>query len=247
MTQNTYIIIISIIVIIISLFYPYFTKNIVEGLGEPSVDSIKPDQGVSEIELQDKLTKLYSNVREHERRLALLDNSYKKDNIQQNPRQNIAKNARRLLQKIKKQDEQLVKLTKNGNRYIPSNSLDGLINGSLLLPYYNELMKVHKYKKKPIMGPPSTNPAKLLKFEQIYNRNGYPDDGKDARKAAVEYRYGIKEKPDNTPIISRKAVNNLVQDAMIKYIDEIVMYQNNALVEYEKSLESAITGMYVSH
>ena len=120
-------------------------------------------------------------------------------------------------------------------------------NGSLLLPYYNELMKVHKYKKKPIMGPPSTNPAKLLKFEQIYNRNGYPDDGKDARKAAVEYRYGIKEKPDNTPIISRKAVNNLVQDAMIKYIDEIVMYQNNALVEYEKSLESAITGMYVSH
>ena len=42
-------------------------------------------------------------------------------------------------------------------------------------------------------------------------------------------------------------MNNLVQDAMIKYIDEIVMYQNNALVEYEKSLESAITGMYVSH
>ena len=246
MTQNTYIIIISIIVILISLFYPFFTKNIMEGLGEPSVDSIKVDEGVSEIELQSKLSKLYSNVREHERRLSLLDNSYKKEDIKQNPNENIAKNSKRLLIKLKKQDNQLVKITNSYNRYIPSNALDKLLDGSLILPYYNELIKVHKFKKKPIMGPQSTDSRVLQKYEQIYNANGFPDDAKDARKASVEYKYGLKEKPDNTPIISMKAVNNLVQDAIIKYIDEIIMYQNNALVEYEKSLENTIVGMYVS-
>lgn len=244
--QNKYIIFISITIIIISLFTPYNIKNILEGLGAPSVDSIKVDEGVSEIELQQKLTKLYSNVREHERRLALLDNNYVKKEIQQNPNTNIANNSKQLLIYIKRQDNQLFKITKpkQHNTYVPSTALNGLLDNSLILPYYNELMKVHKYKKKPIMGPPSTNPKVLEHYERVYNAYGFPDDAKDARKAKIEYKSGIKEKPDNSPIVSIKAVNNLVQDAIIKYVDEIVMYQETALKEYETSIQNVIANHY---
>ena len=144
--QNKYIIIITIIIIIISLFTPYNMKNILEGLGGPTLDSIKVDEGVSEVELQDKLSKLYSSVREHERRLSLLDNRYRKHDIQQKNYtvKNIAKNSDNLLRKIKRQDIQLSKITKpkQYNTYIPSTTLNRLLDNSLILPYYNAIKEV---------------------------------------------------------------------------------------------------------
>lgn len=246
--QNKYIIIITIIIIIISLFTPYNMKNVLEGLGGPTLDSIKVDEGVSEVELQDKLSKLYSSVREHERRLSLLDNSYNKHDIQQQNynEENIARNSDNLLRKIKRQDIQLSKITKpkQYNTYIPSTTLNRLLDNSLILPYYNELIKLHEYVEKPLMGPPSTDPKELGEIEGKYKANGMLDHAKAAYETKVEYETGIKKQPDNTPKISMIAVKNLVQDAKIKYIDEIVLYQETALKEYENINQKYIANMY---
>ena len=234
-----------IIIILLSLLYPYLNQNIKEGMMYPPDKSmIKNVSHPSETEILKTLNELFIGTNNHETRLKVYDTNYKSQNVTPNPNHNISQNISTLLNHLKRQDNELIYLTKNPEivSYVPSNSLNKLLDGSLIKPLHDRLMKIHKFPQQNIMGPEECDTKVLLKQANILTRHGYHDDSDELRKKIVKLDNGIEKcKPvDPEPRISLDEVNARVQLTTMYYINDIIQYHEVAIENVAKSIEKFV-------
>lgn len=231
-----------ILIILLSLLYSYFNPNIKEGMMYPQDKSmIKNVSHPSETEILKTLNELFVGISNHETRLKVYNTNYKSQNVTPSPNHNISQNISTLLNHLKRQDTELIYLTKNPEivSYVPSSSLNKLLNGSLIKPLHNRLMKLHEFPQQNITGPEECNTKVLLKQADILTRHGYIEESNELRKRIVLLRYGIKKcKPvDPEPRISLDEVNARVQLTTMYYINDIIQYHEVAIENVAKSVE----------
>ena len=235
--------VILILIIIIIMVIIYSNMNVFEGMGgmypqDPSMIKNVPFQ--SETEILDDLNKLYKGVNNHEIKLKVYDSNYKAKNITPNPNHNISQNITNLINHLKRQDNELIHLTSPNNivSYVPSNDLNKLIDGSLIKPLYDRLMRIHKFPQENMMGPEECDTKVLLRQANVLTRHGYHDDSDEIRKRIVKLDNGIEKcKPVNPePRITLQEINSRVQQTMMYYINNIIQYHETAIDTVGKSV-----------
>lgn len=253
-----------LIVILLSLYLQY--TKIKEGyvnymMANP--DMVKKITVVDDSTRKSVLSEIYENVRKHEIILKTHDKTYRYENVQQNIKNSNMQNIYALFPILKKQDNELVKLTKTGNVYVQADTLDDLINGNLTNQYIRDLEKLRDYK------PPSMLPKKVVDADEMrdiaseYREKAamtpYESVKKSLLRKADEWEEkavkkeleGIPEDNanipiDSDPIISQDAIDSNAEMLFMYYIVNIVKNQDQAINEIYNITEQSLFSIYPS-
>ena len=87
-------------------------------------------------------------MRKHETLFSIYDEDYKYEEISQDPKKSMQQNVTRLFPFLQKHDNELIKMTKNHNKYVPTTTLKELKDGSLLKPLRDDLEKIMSFVRK---------------------------------------------------------------------------------------------------
>ena len=253
-----------LIVILLSLYLQY--TKIKEGyvnymMANP--DMVKKITIVDDSTRKSVLSEIYENVRKHEVILKTHDKSYRYENIQQNTKRSNMENIYALFPILKKQDNELVKLTKTGNVYVKADTLDDLINGKLTNQYIRDLEKIRDY------NPPSMLPKKVVDADKMrdiaseYREKAEMTSYDSVRKSLLRKADDWEEKAvkkelegipednanvpvDSDPIVSQDEIDSKVEMLFMYYIVNIVKNQDQAINEIYNITEQSLFSIYPS-
>jgi len=165
---NTIIILLLVIIIIFSIGISVKTKEGYVDFMAPNPDIVKDIRQTSDSDKMIILFEVYSNVQKHEKAMTIYDPAYKPIEVKMNPKNSILDNIKRLYPILYKQDKELIILTKN--EYVPSKTLQQLMDGSLIKPMKDDLTKIMNYPSRPIMDQPETDIPTILNNAKRYER-----------------------------------------------------------------------------
>jgi len=164
---NTIIILLLVIIIIFSMGSSAAkTKEGFVDYLNPMPEMVKDIRQTSDSDKMIILFEIYSNVQKHEKAMTIYDPTYKPIEVKMNPKNSILDNIKRLYPILYKQDKELIILTKN--EYVPSKTLQQLMDGSLIKPMKDDLTKIMNYPARPIMDQPETDVSKILNNSKKY-------------------------------------------------------------------------------
>ena len=126
---------------------------------------------------------IYDNVRKHEEIFKTYDKDYRYENIQQIPSQTNLNNIYALFPVLKKHDDELIKLTKDGNKYTKSDTLDDLLDGTLTQTYINDLENLRDYSPAPIMPNKVVDADEMMQIAAGYRQQAQATSNEDLRKS----------------------------------------------------------------
>jgi hypothetical protein len=165
---KTIIILLLVLIIIFSIGTTSLVKT-KEGFVDymnPMPEMVKDIRQTSDSDKMIILFEIYSNVKKHETAMSIYDPAYKPIDVKMNPKNSILDNIKRLYPILYKQDKELIILTKN--EYVPSKTLQQLMDGSLINPMKDDLTKIMNYPAHPIMDQPETDVNKILDDSKKY-------------------------------------------------------------------------------
>lgn len=256
---NKIFIIVLVLIILMSLFQKCKIKEgYVDGMMlDPKM--VKNVSGVPETERLLMLSEVYKIVRNHEKLFSIYDpNEYSYQEIQQNPNKSLMENTKNLFKFLKKHDKQLAKLTETGNKYVAPTTVDSLLNGSLIKPLKDDLLKIKNIPGKSMMPHKVTDPKEIQKQSSLYKvlaqNESDPDVKKDLLDASKDkkmdlYTKVVENDPpddanqfvDKSPRITMKEINERLQFVTLFHVSKVVQYQDEAIKEVYKIAENYIT------
>jgi hypothetical protein len=163
--------IIILLLVLIIIFSIGISTNSKEGFVDymnPMPEMVKDIRQTSDSDKMIILFEVYSNVQKHEKAMSIYDPVYKPVEVKMNPKSSILDNIKRLYPILYKQDKELIILTRN--EYVPSKTLQQLMNGSLIKPMKDDLTKIMNYPARPIMDQPETHIPTILKNAKRYQK-----------------------------------------------------------------------------
>jgi len=163
--------IIILLLVLIIIFSIGISANSKEGFVDymnPMPEMVKDIRQTSDSDKMIILFEVYSNVQKHEKAMSIYDPAYKPIEVKMNPKNSILDNIKRLYPILYKQDKELIILTKN--EYVPSKTLQQLMDGSLINPMKDDLTKIMNYPAHPIMDQPETDIPKILNNANKYQQ-----------------------------------------------------------------------------
>ena len=242
------VIFIILITIIISMLFINVKKF--EGYVDymmPNPDMVKNVRVVSETDRRTILSESYDSIRKHEKLFGIYDEDYVAVEIAQNPKHSIQESIFGLFKYLKKHDNQLKKMTKSHNRYVPTKTLDQLLDGSLLKSLKDDLYKIKDYEGKSLMPAETVDYDELIKEAEGYELEAAKTSGKlrdDLYKMAIRKRKDaakkkVENKPaDNTntpvdiePRITDEEIEARLEMVTLYHIMQIIKYQDLAVKE----------------
>lgn len=166
-----------IFIIILSAFFSvqYKTMNNLEtfiDLSNPDPTAVKDIQNVSDTDKLTVLSEIYKNINNHEILISIFDDTYKADNIQLNGNMELKDNIQNTFPILKKQDNKIKDLL-NGN-YIPSKTLDKLIDGTMFIPLISDLKKIQNI--------PKTDDPELLDYQHLLYAQALEPNNEDIKQ-----------------------------------------------------------------
>lgn len=245
-------IILLILIIVITLLYGVMRQR--EGYVDymmPNADMVKNVRVVSETDRRTLLSECYDSVRKHEKLFSIYDDEYKYEDISQNVKNTIKQNILALFKHLQRHDDELSKMTKNHNQYIPTSTLQKLKDGSLLKPLRDDLDKIKNYEGKTVMPDKTTEYDELIKQAEAYEkeasrtpRGELRDDlyrkGKNKRVDAAKKKIE-NDPPDNanTPVdtdprISQEEIDSRLEMVELYHVMQVIKYQDLAVKEVYK-------------
>lgn len=253
-----------IVVILFSLYLQY--DKLKEGhvnYMAANPDMVKKITVVDDSTRKSILSEIYENVRKHEVILKNHDKKYRYENVQQVTTRSNMQNIYALFPILKKQDDELVKLTKTGNVYIQADTLDDLINGKLTNQYVRDLEKLRDY------TPPSMLPKKIVDVDEMrdiaseYREKAAITPYESVKKSLLRKADGWEEKAvkkelegipednanipvDTDPIVSQDEIDSKVEMLFMYYIVNIVKNQDQAINEIYNITEQSLFSIYPS-
>lgn len=255
---NYKIILLLIIIIIINLIFNSF-YNIKEGIDYmmPNPEMVKDVRVIPETTRRIILSEIYDNVRKHEKLFSIYDtDSYTYQDIKQDPNKSLYANIYSLFPYLIKHDKVISKITKNcGNTYIPSDTLNQLVDGSLIKPLKDDLEKIKNYPNKSLMPDKETDPKVLeeqaKKYEALASRQPAGELRDDLFRKAKDKRVDAAKKiiendpPDdvNTPVdpdprISQEEIDARIQMTTLYHIKKVVEYQDQAVKDMYECIQN---------
>jgi hypothetical protein len=163
--------IIILLLVLIIIFSIGISTNSKEGFVDymnPMPEMVKDIRQTSDSDKMIILFEVYSNVQKHEKAMSIYDPVYKPVEVKMNPKSSILDNIKRLYPILYKQDKELIILTRN--EYVPSKTLQQLMDGSLIKPMKDDLTKIMNYPARPIMDQPETHIPTILKNAKRYQK-----------------------------------------------------------------------------
>lgn len=163
--------IIILLLALIIIFSIGISSNSKEGFVDymnPMPEMVKDIRQTSDSDKMMILFEIYSNVQKHEKAMNIYDPVYKPIEVKMNPKNSILDNIKRLYPILYKQDKELIILTKN--EYVPSKTLQQLMDGSLIKPMKDDLTKIMNYPAHPIMDQPETDIPTILDNSKKYQQ-----------------------------------------------------------------------------
>ena len=206
---NTIIILLLILIIFFSIGLGSSVKT-KEGYVDfmaPSPDMVKDVRQTSDSDKMIILFEIYSNVQKHEKAMSIYDPAYKPIEIKMDPKNSVLDNIKRIYPVLHKQDKELIILTKN--EYVPSKTLQQLMDGSLIKPMKDDLTKIMNYPGRTAMDQPETDIPTILangkKYQEKANdievirerKNNLNSQAQNYRNAANE-RYEAANRSDKS-------------------------------------------------
>ena len=179
------IILILILIIIVSLYLQYNKKEGYTNYMMADPDMVKKITFVDDSVRKSVLIEIYDNVRKHEEIFKTYDKDYIYENIQQIPSQTNLNNIYALFPVLKKHDDELIKLTNNGNKYTKSDTLDDLLDGTLTQTYINDLENLRDYSPAPIMPNKVVDADEMMQIAAGYRQQAQATSNEDLRKSLI--------------------------------------------------------------
>ena len=259
MYLNNYKIILLLIIIIIFNLIFNSLYDIKEGIDYmmPNPEMVKDVRVVPETTRRIILSEIYDNVRKHEKLFSIYDTeSYNYQDIKQDPNKTLYANIYNLFPILIKHDKVILKITKNcGNTYIPPDTLNKLVDGSLIKPLKDDLEKIKNYPNKSLMPDKETDPKVLeeqaKKYEALASKQPEGDLRDDLLRKAKDKRVEAAKKivendpPDdvNTPVdpdprISQDEIDARLQMTTLYHIKKIVEYQDLAVKDIYECIQN---------
>ena len=255
---NKVFIVFLILIILISLICGNRSKEGYVDYMMANADSVKNIRGVPESERLLILADIYNNVRKHEKLFSVYDEEYKHEDIQQNPNLSIYKNTTAIFKYLKKHDNELIKLTDKHNKYIPSSTVDKLLDGSLIKPLKDDLMKIKNFPGKTMMPKKHTKRKEIinhiLQYRAAAKNERDPEVKKDLTKRAEKKTLDLHKKiieddpPDdaNTPVddsprVTQQEIDDRLHFVTLYHIVKTVEYQDNAIKQLYKIAENYLS------
>jgi hypothetical protein len=242
-------ILLLLIIIIVMLYFG--VSNNKEGYVDymmPNADMIKNVRVVPETDRRTILSECYDSMRKHETLFSIYDEDYKYEEISQDPKKSMQQNVTRLFPFLQKHDNELIKMTKNHNKYVPTTTLKELKDGSLLKPLRDDLEKIMNYEGKSVMPKVTTSYDELIKEAEAYEkeaaRTGWKELRDDLYRKAKNKRVDaakkkIEDSPAdnaNTPVDTEPRITQEEIDARIQFVElfhimQVIKYQDLAVKE----------------
>ena len=163
--------IIILLLALIIIFSIGISSNSKEGFVDymnPMPEMVKDIRQTSDSDKMIILFEIYSNIQKHEKSMNIYDPVYKPIDFKMDPKKSILDNIKRLYPILYKQDKELIILTKN--EYVPSKTLQQLMDGSLIKPMKDDLTKIMNYPAHPIMDQPETHIPTILANSRKYQQ-----------------------------------------------------------------------------
>jgi hypothetical protein len=164
---NTIIILLLVIIIFFSIGSSAAKRK--EGYVDfmsPNPDMVKDIRQTSDSDKMIVLFEIYSNVQKHEKAMSIYDPAYKPIEVKMDPKNSVLDNIKRIYPILYKQDKELIILTKS--EYVPSKTLQQLMDGSLIKPMKDDLTKIMNYPGRTVMDQPETDIPTILKNANKY-------------------------------------------------------------------------------
>lgn len=226
-------------------------------------DMVKKITFVDDSVRKSVLIEIYDNVRKHEEIFKTYDKDYIYENIQQIPSQTNLNNIYALFPVLKKHDDELIKLTKDGNKYTKSDTLDDLLDGTLTQTYINDLENLRDYSPAPIMPNKVVDADEMMQIAAGYRQQAQATSNEDLRKSLIRKADEWEEKAikkkiegepadnanvpiDDQPIITQEAIDSKVEMLTMYYIINIIKYQDQSIGEIFRLSEQTIFSSYPS-
>ena len=261
-TMKKLIIAILILIILFSLYLQY--NNRYEGYTNymnPDPEMVKKITFVDDSVRKQVLGEIYENVRKHEEIFKTYDSEYLYENIQQKENRSNLQNIYALFPILKKQDNELIKLTKDGNKYTRASTLDDLIDGTLTQTYINDLENLRDYRPPSLMPQKVIDPYTMREIATEYREKAASTNNKDLRDNLIRkaneweeksYKKEIEGEPadnanvpiDDQPIITQESIDSKVEMLTMYYIVNIIKYQDQSIGEIFKLSEQTIFSIY---
>tara|TARA_B100000925_G_scaffold29927_1_gene19923 strand:+ start:1296 stop:2111 length:816 start_codon:yes stop_codon:yes gene_type:complete len=253
------------ILILIILFSLYLQHNRgIEGYTNymnPDPEMVKKITYIDDSIRKQVLGEIYENVRKHEEIFKTYDNEYLYENIQQKENRSNLQNIYALFPILKKQDNELIKLTKHGNKYTRATTLDDLIDGTLTQTYINDLENLRDYKPPSLMPQKVIDPYVMREIATEYREKAASINNKDLKDKLIRkansweeksYKKEIEGEPadnanvpiDDQPIITQESIDSKVEMLIMYYIVNIIKYQDQSIGEIFKLSEQTIFSIY---
>jgi len=163
---NAIIILLLVLIIIFSIGISTNSKEGFVDYMNPMPEMVKDIRQTSDSDKMIVLFEIYSNVQKHEKAMSIYDPAYQPIEVKMNPKNSILGNIKKLYPILYKQDKELIILTKN--EYVPSKTLQQLMDGSLIKPMKDDLTKIMKYPSRQIMDQPETDIPTILANSKKY-------------------------------------------------------------------------------
>jgi hypothetical protein len=245
-------ILLLLLIIIIMLYFG--VSNNKEGYVDymmPNADMIKNVRVVPETDRRTILSECYDSLRKHETLFSIYDEDYKYEEISQDPKKSMEQNIKRLHPFLQKHDNELIKMTKNHNKYVPTTTLKQLKDGTLLKPLRDDLEKIKNYEGKSVMPNVTTSYDELIKEAEAYEKEASRTAWKELRDdlyrkaknkrvdAAKKKIEGTPADNANTPVDTDPRITQEEIDARIQFVElfhimQVIKYQDLAVKEVYK-------------
>lgn len=211
------IILLLVLIIIFSIGSSSKTKEGYVDFMTPIPDMVKDIRQTSDADKMIILFEIYSNVQKHEKAMNIYDPQYKPVEAKMDPNKSILDNVKRLYPILYKQDKELTVLTKN--EYVPSKTLQQLMDGSLIKPMKDDLTKIMNYPPHPIMDQPETDVKKIINNSKNYQKRVDEIDRIERYKVhlsniAQNYRNAANERYEAAKRMEESMKRNIVKKVL---------------------------------
>lgn len=243
--MNIFLYILSLIFIIILFAFfslRYYSKNNQKikyfenfvNLSNPDPTNVKDIQDVSDTDKLTILSEIYKNINNHEILISIFDDTYKADNIKLNSNIQLNDNIKNTFFVLKKQDNKIKDLL-SGN-YIPSKTLDKLIDGTIFTSLISDLKKIQNI--------PKTDDPELMDYQHLLYAQSIDPNNEDLKNKIKEKEQTKNINPvliqkeqqqsygNNDEFITeiRQKANQLKINSLAKKIENIPYLDNNPMI-----------------
>lgn len=203
-------------------------------LSNPDPTNVKDIQDVSDTDKLTILSEIFKNINNHEILISIFDDTYKAYNIKLNSNIQLNDNIKNTFSLLKKQDNKIKDLL-NGN-YIPSKTLDKLIDGTIFTSLITDLKKIQNI--------PKTDDYELMDYQHLLYAQSIDPNNEDLKNKIKEKEQTKNINPvsiqkeqqqsygNNDEFITeiRQKANQLKINSLAKKIENIPYLDNNPMI-----------------